>query len=386
MKKILIFSLLLIPLLFSSLQGQTSQYYIEQIDSAVTDVRDRLWEGYTLGALTNYMTLNTSQNITGSSVTKTFSNYRTRFLGKVDISYLGSGEPHPVQHIFSMDSNYMRLYSNLISTGDNHTELFSNGATIYLKSGRVFGEILWGAVALTVGGSIAIMPSTEGESKIMFGTYNTPPLQHPHYGFFPLNHFTFPKARGNIKDVLKMGTSTDVVFSNFVDLDSVKSRVLSSNKVIEVSPDRGYYAFEDVTTILSIITQNSWYHVTNLGNNLFSRIQDSTGFAISGDTLIFISNHAADTNSIKFIWAIEGGGIGGQTYEFRLYNVTKNSPVIRKAGGTASGSTSDMSIGTLSYATNVSYGDRFILQVRNIIGTGDFTARRGSIYAEVSSY
>ena len=148
----------------------------------------------------------------------------------------------------------------------------------------------------------------------------------------------------------------------------------------------GFYGFED-STVTPDLTQDVWEHITNATNDLFTAVQDGEGFVIVNDTFHFNAPTKAGLHPhIKFDYGVDGYGGNNEDYEVRLFNVTDSRGVIRKSGGSTTGVNNRISIGTTAYDNGSSFGDRYVLQIRNRTNNNDFTFENGSIYMEVSHY
>lgn len=147
-----------------------------------------------------------------------------------------------------------------------------------------------------------------------------------------------------------------------------------------------FYGFED-STVTPDLTQNTWQHITNATNNLFTAVQDGAGIVIVNDTFYFNQPSKAGLHPhILFHFGVDGYSGINEDYEVRGFNVTDNRGVVRKAEGTGDGANNRISIGTTAYDSGASYGDKYVLQIINKTNNNDFTFENGSIYMEVSHY
>ena len=158
--------------------------------------------------------------------------------------------------------------------------------------------------------------------------------------------------------------------------------------VISDRKDHGFYAFEDSSVVIDC-TKDTWVQITNAANDLFTAIQTNEGFIISGDTITFNSTDSIASSNIHilFHWGIDGHGGNNEDFEVRIYDITNDAGIVRKAEGSGTGANNRIEIGTTSYArTNIKSGNKFILQIMNKTNNNDFTVENGSIYMEVSHY
>jgi hypothetical protein len=148
----------------------------------------------------------------------------------------------------------------------------------------------------------------------------------------------------------------------------------------------GFYAFED-SAAAPDLTQNTWAHITNASNTLFTAVQDGQGFVIVNDTFHFnVPSQAGLHPHIIFHYGVDGHGGNNEDYEVRVYNVTGGRGVVRKAEGSTSGANNRIEIGTTAYDSGSNFGDRYVLQIVNRTNNNDFTFENGSIFMEVSHY
>jgi hypothetical protein len=148
----------------------------------------------------------------------------------------------------------------------------------------------------------------------------------------------------------------------------------------------GFYAFEDSAIVISM-TQNNWAQVTNASGDLFTAVQDNAGFTISGDTIYFNQpSMAGTTPHIVFHYGVDGYGSLNNDFECRVFNVSNNAGVMRKSEKSGEGANNRISIGTTAYDNQTTYGDAYIIQVRNTTNNDDLTVENGSIFLEVTHY
>jgi hypothetical protein len=193
-----------------------------------------------------------------------------------------------------------------------------------------------------------------------------------------LTSFSFSQTSSTIvKDNLIVGGNAKIVGE------------LEAEKVLQDVKSHCFYAFEDSSYTLTMATQNVWYHVTNLNNNLFTKVQDGQGFVMSGDTIHFFATDSikGSTPHLVFHYGLDGDGENQQTYQIRMFNVTKNQGLLSKATATAFGGGTEIGMSRTAYITNGRIGDKYIMQIRCITGANKtFDLWDGSIYAEVSHY
>ena len=135
-----------------------------------------------------------------------------------------------------------------------------------------------------------------------------------------------------------------------------------------------YGGFQDSAVTISI-TKDQWSMVTNAGNNLWSST-GYDGFNVVGDTMVF--QHAGTYFGIVSL-VFEGNQ--GNEYEYRMYNVTQSKVEGFAQGQTGRGTGSYSSISQPIYFSNISIGDKVIMQVTNKSGSNSAILKFGGFYA-----
>jgi hypothetical protein len=196
---------------------------------------------------------------------------------------------------------------------------------------------------------------------------------------FSIGNGTSNTSRSNALTMLKNGNTT--VNGNWTFTDTIMAAEgFIKNKA------HGFYAFEDSAIVVSM-TQNDWAQVTNASHNLFTAVQDGAGFVISGDTIYFTQAAMAGTTPhIVFHYGVDGYGSVNNDFECRIFNVSNNAGVMRKSEKSGEGANNRISIGTTAYDPQTTYGDAYIIQVRNTTNNDDLTVENGSIFLEVTHY
>lgn len=196
---------------------------------------------------------------------------------------------------------------------------------------------------------------------------------------FSIGKGTATNVRSNALTIYKNGNATINGNWNFTDT------IMAAEGFIK-NKAHGFYAFEDSAIVINM-TDDTWAQVTNSTNTLFTAVQDGAGFTISGDTIYFTqASMAGTTPHIVFHYGIDGYGSINNDFECRIFNVSNNAGVMRKAEKSGEGASNRISLGTTAYDNQAAFGDAYIIQVRNTTNNDDLTVENGSIYLEVSHY
>jgi hypothetical protein len=138
-----------------------------------------------------------------------------------------------------------------------------------------------------------------------------------------------------------------------------------------------YHAYGGITATSATIalTQDSWATTTNAYNGLWTG-DEADGISLSNDIMSF-TNGGDYTGSVTISFS---GGVGND-YEFRFYDYTQKA----QAGYTAYasvGANATYQTVTMPIYLEVTAGDEFVLQVRNITDNDDITITAGLFYIQ----
>jgi len=117
-----------------------------------------------------------------------------------------------------------------------------------------------------------------------------------------------------------------------------------------------YGGFQDQSSQVTCTTQNSWYHLTNVGNNLLTGLE-ADGLTLSGD-IMTITNAGDYVGTIS----ITMSGIQGRDFQIRIYNITKDSGSYH-IGATTTGTSNYTNI-TLPIYVECDAGNTLKLEIR----------------------
>ena len=132
-------------------------------------------------------------------------------------------------------------------------------------------------------------------------------------------------------------------------------------KYIPVTIWHAFGGFQDQTETLSI-DADTWTHVTNAGNDLWTGLE-ADGLTLDGDEMVI--THSGDYSGFLSV-TFEGGN--GKDYIFRIYNVTQSEVSGYRIGATGQGTGNYTNVSIPIYL-EATAGDHFQFQVYTTDGT-----------------
>jgi len=128
-----------------------------------------------------------------------------------------------------------------------------------------------------------------------------------------------------------------------------------------------YGGFQDESETITCAVQNTWYHVTNATNDLWTGTE-ADGFSLSSDVMTI--ENAGDYYGTL---AISLSGLSGKDFEFRIYNVTQAAVEGYHMGVTTTGATNYQQI-VIPIYIEAAANDQLRMEVRCTSGgSGDPT-------------
>jgi len=135
-----------------------------------------------------------------------------------------------------------------------------------------------------------------------------------------------------------------------------------------------YGGFQDESETITCGVQNTWYHVTNATNDLWTGTE-ADGFTLSSDVMTIVN--AGDYYGTL---AISLSGAVNDDFEFRIYNVTDSVQEGYKMGITTTGAGNYQQI-VMPLYIEADANDQFRMEVRCIsAGSGDPTLKQAIFY------
>jgi len=135
-----------------------------------------------------------------------------------------------------------------------------------------------------------------------------------------------------------------------------------------------YGGFQDQSETITCAVADTWYHVTNATNDLWTGTE-SDGFSISSDVMTILN--AGDYFGTL---AISLSGLAGKDFEFRIYNVTDAAAEGYHIGVTTTGASNYQEL-VMPLYIEADAGDQFRMEVRcTSVGSGDPTLVHAIFY------
>lgn len=182
-----------------------------------------------------------------------------------------------------------------------------------------------------------------------------------------------------VNDTLRFTGSGNIVTTGNGDLNlNTGSGAVTMTGDLEVS---GYPTFADYyhsfgwfgdsTSAFSFANSNTWYHLTNAGQELWTW-DELDGFTLSNDTITVTKAGDYDISlQLSFL------GSANQSYSVRFYNVTQAAG-IPVAGATEGAGTDVSQVVVLTYG-ELTAGDKIVIQMKNVDGTGAATLKNSAV-------
>ena len=134
-----------------------------------------------------------------------------------------------------------------------------------------------------------------------------------------------------------------------------------------------YGGFQDQSSQVTCTTQNSWYHLTNVGNNLWTGLE-ADGLTLSGDTMT-ITNAGDYTGTLS----ITMSDLQGRDFQIRIYNITKDSESYH-IGATTTGTSNYTNI-TLPIYIECDAGNTLKVEIRCTSTSGAQPYFRSAVFS-----
>jgi hypothetical protein len=135
-----------------------------------------------------------------------------------------------------------------------------------------------------------------------------------------------------------------------------------------------YGGFQDKAETISTAVQNTWYHITNVANDLWTGLE-ADGLTLASDVMTFV-NGGDYFGSLSLTFS----GSNTKDYQIRLYNITQTTQMGYVIGVTTTGNTNFTNI-SLPLYVEADAGDEMQMEVRCISGaTADPIMRNAVFY------
>jgi len=118
-----------------------------------------------------------------------------------------------------------------------------------------------------------------------------------------------------------------------------------------------YGGFQNKSQSITCAVQNTWYHITNGTNDLWTGTE-AQGMSLSGDVLT-ITNAGDYSGSLSMTLS----GLNGKDFHIRLYNITQTAQAGYIQGVSTTGATNFTNV-TLPLYIEASAGDTFRMEVQ----------------------
>lgn len=129
-----------------------------------------------------------------------------------------------------------------------------------------------------------------------------------------------------------------------------------------------YGGFQDADETITINTKDTWEHITNGTNDLFTGLE-ADGMTLSGD-VITLTNGGDYVGTLS----ITMSALNGKDYQIRLYNVTQTAQAGYEIGATTTGATNFTNVTLPIYIESVA-GDQIRMEIRCTTDTTNVTLR-----------
>jgi hypothetical protein len=134
-----------------------------------------------------------------------------------------------------------------------------------------------------------------------------------------------------------------------------------------------YGGFQDESETISISAVDTWTHVTNSGNDLWTGLE-ADGLTLSGDVMTF-------TNGGDYVGSLSMtiSGSNGKDFQIRLYNITQTTQMGYHIGATTTGASNFTNI-TLPLYIEASSSDQMRIEIECTTDGSDPTLRSAVFY------
>jgi len=129
------------------------------------------------------------------------------------------------------------------------------------------------------------------------------------------------------------------------------------NRINVSTAYHAYGGFQNKAQSITCSVQNTWYHITNGTNDLWSGTE-AQGMSLSGDILT-ITNAGDYSGSLSMTLS----GLNGKDFHIRLYNITQTAQAGYIQGVSTTGATNFTNV-TLPLYIEASAGDTFRMEVQ----------------------
>ena len=117
-----------------------------------------------------------------------------------------------------------------------------------------------------------------------------------------------------------------------------------------------YGGFQDAATTITVGDVDTWYHITNAGNDLWTGLEGD-GLTLSGDVMTF-----ENTGDYVGSMSIDLSALTGKDYHIRIYNVTTSAQMGYYMGVSTTGAGNNVPISMPLYL-EVSAGDQLKVEI-----------------------
>jgi len=155
----------------------------------------------------------------------------------------------------------------------------------------------------------------------------------------------------------------------------VDANVIATGRVRQGKTYHAYGGFQDAATTITVAAANTWYHVTNATNDLWSGLE-ADGITVSGDKMTF--TNGGDYTGIV---TIDLSALLNKDYHLRLYNNTDSVQVAYRMGVSTSGAGNNVPI-TLPLYIEANAGDEFQLEIECTTSATDVVLDNAIFYVQ----
>jgi len=134
-----------------------------------------------------------------------------------------------------------------------------------------------------------------------------------------------------------------------------------------------YGGFQDVAEVIAIGVQNTWYHITNATNDLWTGLH-ANGLTLINDTMII-----ANTGNYYGNLSISMSGLAGKDFQIRLYNTTTGVMSSYHIGASTKG-LGNFTCVSLSFFMEAIAGDVYRMEIRNITDLANVTLKNATFF------
>ena len=164
------------------------------------------------------------------------------------------------------------------------------------------------------------------------------------------------------------------------DVDIHGGLTVAGNFEYEMPRFYGYYS-DNTGFAVPIVVANKFTALdSTIGHMTYPQV---TGFSQSNDTLTYTGTKSAH---IWFMIACSGHGANGTDWDLQLFNITDNAEVPNNDLRTTTGSTNRIGGSFPCYDAKADPGDKYLIRIKNLSGTDDFTVLRLMWWGEVKHF